>query len=184
MTKKKHTIKMKEIQELLGQDDDWLKLIVKDTIQEVLKAEITETIGAAPGERQQGRLGYRSGYYQRSLVTRVGKLELRVPRDRDGKFSTKLFQRYQRSEKALVSALAEMYIQGVSTRKVKAITEELCGYEFSASTISEINKTLDGSLKQFAESTLEHAYPYVIFDARYEKVREDGVVRSQAVLIT
>ena len=79
-------------------------------------------------------------------MTRVGKLELRVPRDRDGRFSTELFERYQRSEKALVSALAEMYVQGVSTRKVKAITEELCGTSFSASTISAINKTLDETL--------------------------------------
>ena len=73
------------------------------------------------------RLGYRSGYYTRTLVTRVGKLELRVPQDRDGRFSTELFERYQRSEQALVATLAEMYVQGVSTRKVKAITEELCG---------------------------------------------------------
>ena len=70
----------------------------------------------------------------------MGKLELRVPRDRDGRFSTELFERYQRSEKALVSALAEMYVQGVSTRKVKAITEELCGHSFSASAISHINE--------------------------------------------
>jgi putative transposase len=72
-------------------------------------------------------------------VTRIGKIELKVPRDREGMFSTELFERYERSEKALVSALAEMYVQGVSTRKVKAITEELCGHEFSAGTISNIN---------------------------------------------
>ena len=73
------------------------------------------------------RVGYRASHYPRSLVTRVGKLDLRVPRDRDGRFSTELFERYQHSEHALVSALAEMYVHGVSTRKVKAITEELCG---------------------------------------------------------
>ena len=76
------------------------------------------------------RPGYRAGYYERGLITRVGKIELRVPQDRAGEFSTALFERYQRSEKALVSALAEMYVQGVSTRKVKAITEELCGHSF------------------------------------------------------
>src|SRR3546814_3595986 len=81
-----------------------------------------------------------SGHYPRTLVTRVGKLELRVPQDRAGRFSTELFERYQRSEQALVATLAEMYVQGVSTRKVKAITEELCGHAFSASTISAINK--------------------------------------------
>ncbi len=84
---------------------------------------------------------------------------------------------------ALVSALAEMYVQGVSTRKVKAITEELCGHSFSASTISQINKKLDASLKKFAQRKLDEPYPYLILDARYEKVRIDGVIQSQAVLI-
>ena len=100
-------------------------------------------------------MGYRSGYYGRTLVTRVGKLELRVPQDRQGRFRTEVFERYQRSEKALVAALAEMYVQGVSTRKVKAITEELCGHEFSALAISRINESLDQELAQFAGRKLE-----------------------------
>src|SRR5690606_35628654 len=152
-------------------------------LKEVLEDEMTEQIGAASGERCENRSGYRAGYYQRNLITRIGKIELRVPRDRSGRFSTELFERYQRSEKALVSALAEMYIQGVSTRKVKKITEELCGHEFSASTISSINAKLDEQLTQFARRVLDEAYPYLILDARYEKIRENGVVRSQAVLI-
>jgi len=115
-------------------------------------------------------------------VTRVGKLELRVPQDRAGRFSTELFERYQRSERALVATLAEMYVQGVSTRKVKAITEELCGHAFSASSISAINKRLDESLAAFAGRPLQEPFPYLILDARYEKVREAGVVMSQAVL--
>jgi Transposase, Mutator family len=86
---------------------------------------MTEALCAGTGERTPQRLGYRAGYYPRTLVTRVGKLELRVPHDRHGHFSTELFERYQRSEKALVAALAEMYVQGVSTRKVKAITARL-----------------------------------------------------------
>ena len=110
-------------------------------------------------------------------------MALRVPQDRQGHFSTQLFERYQRSEKALVGALAEMYVPGVSTRKVKAITEELCGPEFSASAMRSINKTLDESLEKFAQRPLEEPYPYLILDARYEKVREDGVIRSQAVQI-
>jgi transposase-like protein len=128
-------------------------------------------------------LGYRSGYYRRNLITRVGKLELRVPQDRQGHFSTAVFERYQRSEKALVAALAEMYIQGVSTRKVKAITEELCGHEFGADSISQINKKLDGELQRWAQRQLDEEYPYLIVDARYEKVRDDGVIRSRAVLV-
>src|ERR1700731_4196928 len=111
---------------------------------------MTEAIGAAKGERSETRLSYRSGYYSRSLITRVGTLELRVPQDRMGRFSTELFERYQRSEKALVGTLAGMYVQGVSTRKVKAVTEELCGHSFSASSISAMNQGLDASLAQFA----------------------------------
>ena len=92
--------------------------------------------------------------------------ELRVPQDRTGRFSTELFERYQRSERALVAALAEMYVQGVSTRKVKAITEELCGHSFSASAISAMNQRLDASLAQFAGRPLAEAFPYLILDAR------------------
>ena len=127
---------------------------------------MTEAVGASPGERTADRLGYRAGYYSRGLVTRIGKLEFRVPRDREGRFSTELFARYQRSEKALVSALAEMYVQGVSTRKVKTITEELCGHTFSAGTISRINKSLDGVLRRFSQRRLDEGGLYRIVPRR------------------
>jgi len=166
----------------LSQDEGFREAI-RAYVQEVLEAEMDEALGAGKWERTEGRQGYRSGYYGRTLVTRVGKLELRVPQDRHGRFSTEVFERYQRSEKALVSCLSEMYVQGVSTRKVKAVTEQLCGHEFSASTISRINAKLDGELEKFARRRLEEAYPYLILDARYEKVRLDGVIRSRAVLI-
>ena len=172
-----------DLKELLSADSAALRTLMQVALQVVLEAEMTDAVGAAKGERTASRLGYRSGYYSRALITRVGKLELRVPQDRDGRFSTELFERYQRSEKALVAALAEMYVQGVSTRKVKAITEELCGHAFSASAISAINKTLDESLRRFAERRLDEPYPYLIVDARYERVREAGVIQSQAVLI-
>ena len=172
-----------ELKALLEDDEDRLRVLLQELLQEILEQEMTKALAAAPGERTRDRIGYRAGHYPRSLVTRVGKLELRVPRDRDGRFSTELFARYQRSERALVSALAEMYIQGVSTRKVKAITEELCGHSVSASTISRINKRLDKTLTAFAERELDEPMPYLILDARYEKVRENGVIRSQAVLI-
>jgi Transposase, Mutator family len=113
----------------------------------------------------------------------VGKIELRVPQDRQGRFSTELFERYQRSEKALVAALAEMYVQGGSTWKVKQVTEELVGHAFSASAISAINKRLDVSPKAFCERKLKEPYPYLILDARYERVREDGIIARQAALI-
>lgn len=165
------------------QGDDAFRELLRQVVQEVLEAEMEETVGAAKHERSEGRRGYRSGYRDRALVTRIGKLELRVPQDRQGRFSTELFERYQRSEKAFVSALAEMYVQGVSTRKVKAITEELCGHTFSASAVSQINLKLDEDLEQFARRPLEEDYPYLVLDARYERVREDGVIRSRAVLI-
>jgi transposase-like protein len=167
----------------LSTDKEFLKPIVRAILQEVLEAEMTEALGAGKGERVEGRLGYRSGYYGRSLITRIGKIELRVPQDRQGRFSTELFERYQRSEKALMAALAEMYVQGVSTRKVKAITEELIGHSFSASSISAVVKKLDGELARFAQRRLNEAFPYLILDARYDKVRIDSVIQSQAVLI-
>ena len=182
-TEDKRKSAVAEVKALLEGDGDRLRVLLQRLLQEVLEQEMTEALAAGRGERTADRLGYRAGHYPRSLVTRVGKLELRVPRDREGRFSTELFERYQRSEQALVGALAEMYIQGVSTRKVKAITEELCGHSVSASTISRINKRLDGTLTAFAERELDEPMPYLILDARYEKVRDNGVIRSQAVLI-
>ena len=183
MTKEKGKAEIVDVKELLEADDDFIRAAVQALLQAALEAEMTETIGAAKGERTEMRLCYRSGYYGRSLVTRVGTLELRVPQDRLGRFSTELFERYQRSEKALVGTLAEMYVQGVSTRKVKAVTEALCGHSFSASAISAVNKSLDEALRRFAERRLDEAFPYLIIDARYEKVREAGIIVSQAVLI-
>ena len=183
MTERKLRAVRPRLEALVAQDRDLLKALVKEALDQILQAEMTEFLDAAPGERSGSRLGYRAGYYERGLVTRVGKIELRVPRDRSGEFSTALFERFQRSEKALVSALVEMYVQGVSTRKVKAITEELCGQSFAASTISAINKGLDEGLTKFAQRRLTEDYPYLILDARYEKVREDGIIQSQAVLL-
>jgi putative transposase len=168
---------------VLTSDDDGFRALLQTVVQEVLEAEMTEALQAEKNERTAARVGYRSGHYDRKFVTRVGLLELRVPQDRSGRFSTELFERYQRSEKALVAALAEMYVQGVSTRKVKAITEELCGHSFSASAISDATARLDGALTAFAERRLEEAYPYLILDARYERIREAGAIQSQAVLV-
>jgi len=161
MTRKSPTRTVSELKTLLSGDDELLRPLVQLAVQEFLEAEMNEALGAGKGERCAGRLGYRSGHYPRKLITRVGTLELRVPQDRQGRFSTELFSRYQRSEKALVAALVEMYVQGVSTRKVKAVSEELCGHEFSASTLSELNATLDAELERFARQPLEAEYPYL-----------------------
>ncbi|MCO5069176.1 MAG: IS256 family transposase [Kiritimatiellae bacterium] len=183
MTKRKSIITREELKRVVMEDGDFLKTLMQMALQEVLEAEMDETIGAGKGERTESRRGYRSGHYSRSLITRVGKLELKVPQDRQGRFSTEIFDRYERSEKAFVTVLAEMYIQGVSTRKVKAVTEELCGHAFSASTVSALNARLDEELARFAKRKLEVEYPYLILDARYERVRIDGVIQSQAVLV-
>ena len=183
MTRRKHSIDVTELKQIAQTQPDLLRPLIQAVLQEVLETEMDEALQAGKHERSAERLGYRSGYYRRGLVTRVGQLELRVPQDRQGHFNTAVFERYQRSEKALVAALAEMYIQGVSTRKVKAITEELCGHAFGADSISQINKKLDGELHRWAQRQLDEEYPYLIVDARYEKVREDGVIRSRAVLV-
>ena len=183
MTRKKSNRTTDEIKAMMAEDGEFLRPMVRTVIQEFLEAEMSETIGAQKGERTEGRLGYRSGYYPRSLITRVGKLELRIPQERQGRFSTEIFERDQRSEKALVAALTEMYIQGVSRRKVKTISEELCGHSFSASAISGFNKKRDEELGRFARRELECEYPYLILEARNEKVRENAVIRSRAVLV-
>ncbi len=123
---------------------DWLRELVEWLVQELLELEFSEFLGAEPYERNEGRQGYRNGFRERELFTRVGWLTLRVPRDRDGRFSTQLFERYQYSEKALVLALQESYLQGVSTRKVRKITAKLCGVEFSKDQVSRMAQALDG----------------------------------------
>jgi putative transposase len=177
------TLNAAEMKSVLLAQPDFLQPVVQEAVQAMLEVEMEECLQAGKHERSAERLGYRSGYYRRRLITRVGTIWLRVPQDRAGQFSTQVFEQYQRSEKALVAALAQMYVQGVSTRKVAAITEELCGHEFSASSISTITARLDAQLAEFSQRPLSEAFPYVVVDARYERVREGGVIVSRAVLI-
>ena len=171
-------------QGILLDDPEFLHEIVERVLQELLEAEMTEHIGAARHERTNARKGHRNGYKPRTLRTRVGTLNLLVPQDREGTFSTRLFCRYQRNEKALVLALMEMYVEGVSTRKVKEVTEELCGTSFSKSLVSSLAGSLDSELQAWRNRRLEaEAYPYLFVDARYGKVRVDGRVVSQGVLV-
>jgi putative transposase len=117
MAKREATPAQVDWKAVLTSDENGFRALLQTVAQEVLEAEMTEALQAEKNERTASRLGHRSGYYDRKLVTRIGVLELRVPQDRAGRFSTELFERYQRSEKALVAALAEMSVQGVSTRK-------------------------------------------------------------------
>ena len=124
MTTDHRRLDAETVQGILLDDPDFLREIVERVLQELLEAQMTHHIGAAPHERTNARKGYRNGYKPRTLRSRVGTLNLLVPQDREGTFSTRLFSRYQRNEKALVLALMEMYVEGVSTRKVKEVTEE------------------------------------------------------------
>jgi transposase-like protein len=174
---------VKEIQKVLLDDSEFLRNLVQKNIQEILKAEFDDQIRADRYERTESRRGYRNGSYTRKLKTRVGTLELDIIRDRDGLFSTELFRRYQRSEQAFVLSMIEMYLQGVSTRRVRKITETLCGTTISKSAVSHLTKGIDENVSRWRNRKLREEYPYLVVDARYEDIRKEGVVMSQAVLI-
>ena len=166
---------------LSGQDG--LAKLVEAVLNQILEAQVTEALGADRHERTEERAGYRNGTRARTLYTRVGPVTLQVPQTRDGSFSTDIFKRYQRSEQAFVLALMEMVVQGVSTRKVSAITEELCGTSFSKSTVSALCAGLDGRVGAFNERRLEGDYPFVLVDALFLKSREGDRVVSRAALV-
>jgi putative transposase len=168
----------------LFQGDTGLAKLLEQVLNQVLEAQVSEQLGAERYERTEERHGYRNGVRPRQLTTRVGRLTLRVPQVREGHFSPELFARYQRSEQALVLALMEMVVNGVSTRKISAITEELCGTNFSKSTVSALCARLDPLVSAWNERPLgEQAYPFVLVDALMLKVRENERVRSLAGLV-
>src|SRR5579859_6909070 len=145
--------------------ENHLGQLLETVLNQVLEAQVAEQLQAAPYERTDARQGYRNGYKPRRLTTRVGRLTLRVPQVREGTFSTELFARYQRSEQALILTLMEMVVNGVSTRKVARITEELCGASFAKSTVSDLCKGLDPLVATWNERDLgEQRYPFVLVD--------------------
>ena len=179
-----HSIsKLEEFEAQLEGGDDAVRELVRSTLQEILEEEMTEALGAAKSKRTDGRAGYRSGYYTRFLTTRVGRIKLQVPQDRNGLFRTKLFERYQRSEKSFVSALMQMHVSGVSMREVAKVAKELCGRSFSASTVNRINAKLETEFRKFAERSLAGPFPYLVLGVRDEKVRTDCVVSDHAILL-
>ena len=163
--------------------DEAFSRLLEAILNQVLVAQSAEQLGAMPYERSEDRTAYRNGFRDRDLTTRIGSITLRIPRHRNGEFSTTMFNRYQRSEQALVLAMIEMVINGVSTRKIENITEELCGKSFSKSTVSKLCEHLDPIVAAFRNRPLEKHYPFVIVDAMYIKVREDGRVCSKGLLI-
>jgi len=145
-------------------------------------AERSEYLGAAPYERSATRVGYANGFKDKTVKSRLGELPLRVPQTRDGEFYPQSLEKGLRSERALLLAIAEMYVQGVSTRRVKKIVEELCGMEVSSTQVSRAAKELDELLEAWRTRELGR-YRYLVLDAQYEKVRQGGQVLDAAVLL-
>lgn len=167
---------------LVEQGFDGLAEAMQMLLNEAMKLERTIALGAAPYERSAHRRGYANGYKSRSLNTRVGQLRLDVPQARGVEFYPSVLERGQRSERALALAVAEMYLQGVSTRKVTAVMQELCGLDVTSTQVSRAVQKLDQELTQWRERPLGEV-PYLLVDARYENVRVSGVVKSCALLI-
>lgn len=160
-----------------------LKPIIEILLNEAMKMEREETLKAAPYERNPERAGYANGFKDREYTSRLGTLRIQIPQVRGLSFYPRCLERGERSERALKLAIAEMYVQGVSTRKITDITEELCGFEISSTQVSRCAKLLDEELKKFRERPLLGKYAYVYFDAMYEKVRHDHSIIDMATLI-
>jgi len=169
-------------EEVTSNGFDGMVRIMARLFNEAMKLERNEALQALPYERSEDRVGYANGYKERTIQTRMGAVQVSIPQVRGMKFYPKSLERGCRSERALKLAIAEMYVNGVSTRKVTEITEQLCGLELNSSQVSRFAKLLDEELKQFRERPLGE-FAYVYLDARYEKVRYAGQVIDQAVLI-
>jgi len=160
-----------------------LKPVIEALLNEAMKIEREEALKAAPYERNPERTGYANGFKERDYVSRLGPLRVQIPQVRGLSFYPRCLEKGERSERALKLAVAEMYIQGVSTRKVAEITEELCGYDLSSTQVSRCAKLLDEELEKFRNRPLAGKYAYVFLDAEYEKVRHNHTVVDMATLI-
>lgn len=185
MTQLNLTLDQEELLELLaGNRENALKHLVEKILNQVLEMESTEQLCASNYERSSERQDYRNGSRERELTTKIGTIKLNVPRHRNKPFHTMLFESYQRNEAALITTMAEMVVNGVSTRKVSNVIELICGKEFSKSTVSEACKTLDNEVKAFKNRLLDYEeYPYLMIDATYFKVRENHRVISKAMMV-
>ncbi len=176
------------LQDLQGifSDTDGLRRVLEVVVQAAMDQEVTGHVGAGRHARSDDRRGYRSGSKSRKLGTRVGELNVRVPQVRDCEpYHPSMFARWQRSERALLVACSEMYFQGVSTRNVQEVLEKMGASELSSMTVSRVAGELDEKLSVFRSRRLDQTdWAYLMLDARYEKVRVDGKVVSQAVLVT
>ena len=179
------TLSEEEIKQIfIGNRDQTLKFLLERILNEVMKAESEEQLGAAMHERTSERTDYRNGTRDRELTTRIGTIKLHVPRHRNEPFHTMVFDHYQRSEASLIATMVQMVIAGVSTRKVSDVVETLCGKSFSKSTVSELCKKIDDDIKKFKEQSLAGLdIPFLMVDATYFKARENHRIVSKAFLV-
>lgn len=178
------TLNQDEILQLMkGDREGAFAQLLQKSLNAVLKAESAEQLHAESYERTAERTGYRNGIRERGLNTRIGSITLDVPKHRGEPFKTMIFDNYCRSEAALISAMAEMVVNGVSTRKVENVVETLCGLSISKSAVSDLCKDLDAAVAEFTSRPLRDHYPFVTVDATYFKVREDHRIISKAFMI-
>ena len=178
------TLNQDEMLLLLNNDrDDAFRQLLQASLNSLLQAESEEQLHAAPYERSTDRTDSRNGTRERGLVTRIGKIELQVPRHRNQPFKTMIFDNYSRSEAALIACMVEMVVNGVSTRKVSQVVETLCGTTYSRSAVSDLCKELDANVEEFRSRPLTKEYPFLTIDATYFKVRENHRIISKAFMI-
>ena len=178
------TLDQDEILGLLADNGgDAFRVLLQNSLNIFMRAESSEQLRAEPYERTEDRTDCRNGTRERDLVTRIGTLELSVPRHRNVPFKTLVFENYKRSEAALLTVMAEMVVAGVSTAKVGRVMEEICGKSFSKSTVSEACVELDGAVEEFRTRPIESNCLFVMVDATYLKVRENHRIVSKALMI-
>jgi transposase-like protein len=183
MTHEEQSTNLSQAVQLLAENGfEGMANAIEILFNEAMRLQRQEYIGAAPYERSHERRTYANGFKAKTVNSRIGRLNLQVPQTRDGQFYPNVLEKGERSEKALKLAVAEMYVQGVSTRKVAEITAELCGLEVTSTQVSRAAALLDEELEAWRNRPLE-AVEYLVLDARYEKVRLDGAVRDAAVLV-
>jgi transposase-like protein len=171
------------MEQLISNGVQNLAPIIETLLNEAMLLEREMALRAMPYERSADRIGYANGYKDKEYASRLGSLKVRIPQARGISFYPKALEKGERSERALKLAVAEMYVNGVATRKVAEITEELCGFEISSTQVSRCSQLLDEELQKFRERPLRDKYAYVYFDAEYEKVRYDHSVIDMATLI-
>jgi putative transposase len=176
------TVPAELLEQIASQGLDFIPELVRILVNAAMRAERENYIGAEPYQRTNERQGHANGYKQKTVQTRMGEITFAVPQVREGGFYPQALEKGQRSERALTLTLAEMYVQGVSTRKVKTVVEQLCGSGVSSSTVSRAAAALDEGLQAWRNRPLGEIV-YLFLDARYEKIRQDGQIRDAAILI-